>query len=274
MQPPQNYRLGPCAPCNQCCLPCGRIGMQVCPLGVSEGKFSCCNHCCCFGRECMECLPCGKDGCLGYSNPLCGCCGNCNLMLYSSFCFPCFLADMHVASGDFAEPTSAWSDVFCNALVFLILMNIGSMNASAAQEAYDKDSWDTMDFFHVLFYSFGNVFGILFFVYIAVTFGKAASKIARKQNFEYEPAECCEEKCFSCCPGWCTSDKCCFVYWCCLNLHMLQVARSMEGSQELTTNVLNGRPTDCRCCNCWVAKTGGVREPAYGALEEDGMERP
>merc|ERR1719210_726186 len=79
------------------CNCCGRVGTACCPKG-KEGCCSCLNHCCCFGPCCCEMCPCGSDGCLGYTNPLCGCCGNCNIMCYADACVPCFIADMHIAT--------------------------------------------------------------------------------------------------------------------------------------------------------------------------------
>lgn len=264
------------APCGRCChemcLPCGRVGKTCCPLDVAEGKCSGCNHCCCFGTQCCECCPCGRDGCLGYSNHLCGCCGNCNLIWYMAFCGPCFFADLHIAAGDKEDPTAEWSRIFCNFLMFGLIVQTLQIFKGGAGDAYDKDfgDWDSSDWIDVVLFNIGNFIGCIFMIYSCVIFGRAASAIARKQNSEYEPAECCEEKCFSCWPGWCgscTSCNCCLTYWCCLPLHILQVARSMEESEELTTNIKNGRPEDCRCCNCWVARSDFQRGAEYGALD-------
>merc|ERR1719510_294192 len=156
----------------------------------------------------------------------------------------------------------------CNLVILGFIAQFGGAFAGSANDAYDNDGeWDSWDVISVVAYNICNVIGIFLFIYSTVLFGRAASAIARKENLEYEPAECCEEKCFSCCPGCCTSTDCFLTYFCCLSLHMIQVARSMETVEELTTNVLNSRPADCRCCNCWVAKLDFAQGAAYGALD-------
>lgn len=237
------------------CNPCGKAGTALCGPG-KEGCCSFCNNCFGILPSGCECCPCGSTGCLGFKNPLCSCCGNCNLMCYGCWCSPCFLADVAIADGSESDKAERWSSVMCTILtlevISQVLFNLGSISTDLA-----------------FLSNIGYIFYYASMIYFSVIFGKAATKIASKQSLKYEPAECCEACCSAeamCCPGCnpcgCSSLSCCCTYWCCFGCHFMQVARSMEPLTELTTNIENGRPEDCRCCNCWKLEGGTATAPA------------
>jgi len=236
-------------PCDSCCLCLGSVATYCCKKDEQEGICSPCNHCCCFGPMCCECCPCGKDGCIGYPNHLCGCCGNCNLMWYQGCCLPCFLADMHVAGAeDLEDPSASWASVMCNLILLQFLVNILSQSSNTS----DPDEMDTVTIVAIIASSIGMVLEIVLAIYTMLLFGRAANRIARRNSMVYEPGEYCESCCSdTMCAGCCTSCECCCAYFCCLVPHMLQVARFMETSEELQTKIMNGRPEQCGCCNCW-----------------------
>lgn len=212
--------------------------------------------CACFNNSCFECCAfgCCKDGCIGYTNNLCGCCGNCNLFCYATACSPCFVADLAVATtGDKTE----WKRV-ATILITLGLFSyaMGMASPERPGQQLDYGTLSTAELVGLVLARIADVIEIIVYVFTAVTFGKAASRIAKEKGLNYEPADCCmrcctpeEKKCRECCSSW----KCCCAYSICFGCHMMQVARSMEDNQELVTNIVDkGRPEECQCCNCWT----------------------
>lgn len=247
-----------CGPsCSNMCDCCGSCAVACCP----ESRAGCCtfcNNCCCFGPMCCECCPCGATGCLGYPNHLCGCCGNCNLMWYADCCSICMMADMHAAAyPDPVEAKAQWSSVMCTlltlGLVSTILQSMWQPEQGSFSQSPESGA-DTLEWIRYAIHEIGNIIGIVFGVYFAVIFGKAATAIGAASGVKYEPADCCTACCSEekCCAGCCTSWTCCCTYCCCEYEHFLQVARHMEGSQELQTRMMNARPDSCKCCNCWL----------------------
>lgn len=242
---------------NESCLCCGQFATKCC--GPEREAFcSCLNNCCGILPNGCECCPFGQAGCLGFKNPLCGCCGNCNLMCYAGCCQPCFIADLDIASEtDPVKAKKTWSATMCTLLSFVvvanILTNLGGMSPK-------------LGFLRLI----GQIVQDIQYVYMGIIFGKAVTRFAPKMALTYEPAECCTQCCSEehmCCPGWnpcsCPNNRmgcfseCCLTYCCCASCHSLQVARAMEGT-ELVANITNGRPDECLCCNCWVAEKGGA----------------
>lgn len=225
--------------CDSLCNCCGCFGTCCCGLG-KEKCCDWCNHCFCLGPSCCECMPCGMDGCMGYPNPLCGCCGNCNLMWYASCCPSCFVADMLIATDTANDKDKEWSNVVCTCITLWILASI-----------FNSISRMDPKLSAVGLISAG--FQIALFAYFTVIFGYAATKIAQKKGLEYEPAECCT-KCYDgCCTGWgcCSSCWCCLTFCCCYDCHFIQVARTLEKDDNMKNAILDGRPQSCKCCNCW-----------------------
>lgn len=236
------------------CNFCGCCGTCCCP--VSKERFcDCCNHCCCFGRECCECCPCGKDGCIGFTHPLCVCCGNCNLFWYSGCCGPCALADLYVATyaidGTKYEATEAesWSNIVCTivtiTIISAIVRNIPQLISASTSVAQTIDG-------------VAGLIEMIAWIYSCVIFGYSAAKIAKHKGLKYEPEECCNScytdgcaGCFGNCMKCCTSFQCCCAYCCCFAVHFDQVARVIETDQKLQEKILSGRPQECGCCNCW-----------------------
>lgn len=102
-----------------------------------------------------------------------------------------------------------------------------------------------------------GILEICLYVYATVVFAYSAGKIAKKNGFQYEPANCCtgcyEEGVCSKSVTCCTSCNCCCAYFCCEGCHALQVARALEKDQTMQEAITGGRPKGCdKCCNCWV----------------------
>lgn len=170
-------------------------------------------------------------------------------MCYADCCGACMLADLHIATiSDRERAAHEWSSVVCTLCTLGI---IGSVMQSMWQNGKSPDGGADWILFAIS--TVGDIIGIISVVYATVIFGKAATAIAKAQGLEYEPAECMTNCCSDdmCCGG-CCSLVCCCTYCCCGDCHFIQVARSFEGSQELVSNVEEGRPEKCRCCNCWV----------------------
>lgn len=217
------------------CNCCGACGTGCC----GQGKEQCCdfcNNCFCFGPMCCECCPCGANGCLGYPNHLCGCCGNCNLDWYADCCLPCLIADLFIATDTQNAKAEEWSNIVCTVVTLGILMTV----LGAIPEVGSTLS---------------QILEIIEWVYLAVVFGFAATKIAQKKGMVYEPQECCTTcyngNCVGGCMQCCSSCNCCCAYWCCLPLHMIQVARAIESDSNMQDAIMQGRPQQCQCCNCW-----------------------
>jgi len=108
---------------------------------------------------------------------------------------------------------------------------------------------------HPVIGNLADIVELVVYIYMMVVFGFAATKIAQKKGLTYEPKDCCtkcyKEGCCSTCGTCCTSCNCCCAYWCCFPLHVVQVARSIEGDSNMQDAIMEGRPQECQCCNCW-----------------------
>lgn len=222
------------------CNFCGCFGSMFCAKGRKEQVCDFCNHCFCLGPSCMECCPCGATGCIGFPNHLCGCCGNCNLHWYADCCMPCLIADLVIATDTTGEKSAEWNNIVCNCITAGILMLLCQVLGGIVSPLMNNVS---------------NVIELVVYIYMMVVFGYAATKIAQKKGFTYEPEDCCNkcynEGCCSTCGSCPTSFNCCCAYWCCFALHVLQVARAIEDDDNMQSAIVDGRPTDCQCCNCW-----------------------
>jgi len=235
--------------CNNACLCCGCCGTCCCGVG-RERCCSCLNNCC--GICNCRCMPCGKTGCLGYPDHLCACCENCNLLCYFGACTPCFVADITSANLTGDEAVTNWSAVMCTLVSF-------SVAAYVCQQLIP-----TIDAgLGAITNPIGSIINLIMYIYIGILFGKSATSIAKTQKLNYQPGDCCEACCetqyFACCPGETTGDKvnCCCAYCCCYNCHAMQVSRTLEGNPGgMLDNVMNARPAQCKCCNCWVGALG------------------
>jgi len=225
------------------CNCCGCFGTCCCPQG-REKCCDMCNHCFCFGPMCCEMCPCGSDGCIGIPNPLCGCCGNCNLMWYASCCPVCFVADMLIATKTDEDKAQEWSNVVCNCILLMVISAIlKTLSGIVAVSVIGN---------------IGEIFEMVMYIYFMVVFGYAAKKIAAEKGYAYEPAECCEgcymDGCSGCCGNCmkcCSSLSCCCAYFCCYDCHFIQVARVIESDAGMQQSITEGRPDNCKCCNCW-----------------------
>jgi len=240
------------------CNCCGCFASCCCPAG-KEQCCDFCNHCFCMGPSCMECCPCGADGCIGYPNHLCGCCGNCNLMWYSGCCTYCFVADLYIATNTQNDKSAEWSNIVCNCVTIAIIAGImdGVGQALGANTTIGS-----------ILRGVAGIVELVLGIYIAIIFGYSATKIARAKGFNYEADECCtmcyEQGCSSTCGRCCSSFNCCCAYSCCYENHFMQVARTMESDEAMKNAIMEGRPEQCKCCNCWETRvpleltTGGT----------------
>jgi len=236
------------------CNCCGHCGMCCCPVGSKERFCDCCNHCFCFGREICECCPCGADGCIGFPNHLCGCCGNCNIMWYTSCCTVCAVADLYNAASGSQDKgkgsPEAWSNIVCTVVTGFIIVGIIQALPNIIGASINLGQ---------IFQGVASIIEMVMYIYLAVIFGYSAGQILKKSKTNvYEPEECCNGchddgcgGCFSNCMKCCSSWQCCCAYCCCFELHLDQVARFIETDKEMQDVILEGRPEQCKCCNCW-----------------------
>lgn len=245
--------------CSNACLCLGCCGTCCCPVG-KERYCSCFNHCCCCGQNCMECCPCGAQGCLGIPTHLCNCCGNCNLMCYADCCPLCSLADLHIAT--IKDPNQAkgeWATVVCTLVTLFIVSEI---LLGFCPNRSGCETWQT------ILQTLGSIVELFLGIYVLVIFGTAATRVSKAKGFQYEPAECFESCCQDQCCLCCTSCTCCCTYWCCSGCHYMQVMRTIEGT-DMEQNIMNGRPEQCKCCNCWqgASNEGGNTGTGTGGVD-------
>lgn len=242
------------------CNCCGCFGTTCCGVG-KEGCCNFCNHCFCFGKMFCEMCPCGHNGCIGFPNHLCGCCGNCNLMCYAGACTPCFVADLHIATQTEGEASGEWSNVVCNCVILMVLQQIFDMAGQSAKISILRN--------------ISQLVQLIYYIYMAIIFGYAAQRIASAKGFDYEAAQCCtmcyEQGCCSTCGRCCSSFDCCCAFSLCYNIHTLQVARVLETDTNMQNKILEGRPEQCKCCNCWKTRvplelTTGTGSNGVGAV--------
>lgn len=162
------------------------------------------------------------------------------------------MADLYAATvDDPGQAQATWSSVMCT-LLFLEI--IGNVLGGDASREFVTNGNIVLGIIRII----GNIFQIIFAVYVTVIFGKAATRLGKKTGVEYEPGKCFEDCCSedgSCCGGCCSNGcgcMCCLTYCCCAECHLLQVARNLEEHPEMTTTIDNNRPNKCKCCNCWI----------------------
>jgi len=231
------------------CNCCGCFASCCCPAG-KEQCCDFCNHCFCMGPSCMECCPCGADGCIGYPNHLCGCCGNCNLMWYSSCCPSCFVADLYIATNTENDKAAAWSNIVCTCVTLTVAASILDYIGQLG-ELDDSSAMKALRLLRIV----SGIVELILGIYVSVIFGYSATKIAQAKGLSYEPGQCCtgcyENGCMSTCGTCCSSFNCCCAYSCCYEEHFMQVARTLENDQDMQNAIMQGRPQQCQCCNCW-----------------------
>jgi len=180
-------------------------------------------------------------------------------MWYSGCCLPCALADLYIATyavpgTNYADEQSAsWSNIVCTIVTIMIfasiVQNIGMVVGASTNIGQ-------------IFRGIAGLIEMVAWVYICVIFGYSAGQILKKNSSTtYEPQECCNscynDGCGGCCANCmkcCTSWQCCCAYCCCFEVHFDQVARYLEADPEMQRAIMDGRPPECQCCNCWITE--------------------
>jgi len=183
----------------------------------------------CCSRFNNECFEGFFPMCLGWTNDLLGCFGNMNLCCYTYWCLPFAIADMTVANGD-GSKRQWWT----NLIILCFCPVLGQLLQSSAPDVA---------------YVFNSLSPVVTF-YIAYS---ALCKLARRMNLYYTNR----------------SLKCCLTWMCCMWCHITQAARELETHHELQQNILDNRPDECKCCNCWIVELGVGREGEMAPLIAD-----